>query len=63
MQLELNLNSIEEKWDANWYKRFSKFASNYGVGKKTLKKKHIYILHHLRIEYTYYNLELYKTIH
>jgi len=40
---------------------------NYGMGKKTFKKKkkkkkkgHIYILHHLRIEYTYYNLELYK---
>ncbi len=68
MQLELNLNSIEEKWDANWYKRFSKFACNYGIGKKTFekekekkeKKRHICILHHLRIEYTYSNLELYK---
>jgi hypothetical protein len=39
MQLELNLNSIEEKWDANWYERFSKFACNYGMGKKTFKKE------------------------
>jgi len=39
MQLELNLNSIEEKWDANWYKRFSKFACNYGIGKKTFEKE------------------------
>jgi hypothetical protein len=52
MQLGFNLNSIEEKWDANWYESFSKFACNYGVGKKTCQKK--------RKKYTYYNLELYK---
>ncbi len=34
----IEFNSIEEKWDANGYKRFSKFACDYGIGKKTFKK-------------------------
>jgi hypothetical protein len=44
MQLELNLNSnsIVDKWDANWWKKYCKFAHAYDVGKIIFKKKHIY---------------------
>jgi hypothetical protein len=31
----LKLNSIEEKWYANWWKRFCRSTHEYGVGKKT----------------------------
>jgi hypothetical protein len=34
MQLELNSNLIEKKWDANWCIRYWKFACEYGVQKK-----------------------------
>jgi len=37
MQLELNLssNSIVDKWDANGWKKYWKFARAYDVGKIT----------------------------
>ncbi len=31
---ELNLNSIEDKQDMNWYKRHWKYSCDYGVRKK-----------------------------
>jgi hypothetical protein len=36
MQLELNSNSIEEKWIANWCIMFSKFAWQCDAGKKKI---------------------------
>jgi len=36
----MNSNSIEQKWDAIWYRIYWEFSSNYGVGKKK-KKKHL----------------------
>jgi hypothetical protein len=37
---QMNSNSIEQKWDAIWYRIYWEFSSNYGVGKKknTLKR-------------------------
>ncbi len=35
--VEWNINSIKEKWDANWCKRYWNFAHDYGV--KKFKKK------------------------
>jgi len=29
-----NSNSIKEKWDTNWWRRYGKFIYEYGVGKK-----------------------------
>jgi hypothetical protein len=30
MKIELNSNSIEEKWDANWWKSYCEFDCGYG---------------------------------
>jgi hypothetical protein len=35
--IELNSNSIEEKWDANWWKSYCEFDCGYGVGKNKIK--------------------------
>jgi hypothetical protein len=35
---KLNSNSIEEEWDANWYKRYWKRASDYVIQKQKLQK-------------------------
>jgi hypothetical protein len=32
--VDLNSNSIQEKWDANWYRNYWKFSCDYGVEKK-----------------------------
>jgi len=44
--IKLSLNLIEEKWDANWSKKYWKFACHffsiihdYGVKRKTLKRQ------------------------
>jgi len=37
ISIELKSNSIEEKWDANWCKRYWKPTCEYGVEKKPLK--------------------------
>jgi hypothetical protein len=37
--VDLNSNSIEEKWDANWYRNYWKFSCYYGVGKKRPSEK------------------------
>jgi hypothetical protein len=36
MQLEFNSNSIKEKWDANWWRMYSKSSCEYVLGKKKL---------------------------
>ncbi len=41
MHFELNWIEFqfnEEKWDANWWRRYWKFACEYGVGKKPPKQ-------------------------
>ncbi len=35
---QLIKNSIKVKWDANWCKRYWKFACEHGVGKEMLKR-------------------------
>jgi hypothetical protein len=37
----IQFNSIENTWDAKWWKNFSKSSCEYGVEKKNLKKKQI----------------------
>jgi len=39
--MQLELNWIKNKWDANWHKKYSKFAHNCGVEKKGFEKTHI----------------------
>jgi len=43
----LKLNSIEEKWYANWWKRSWKSTYEYGVGKKKKLKKNLEMKRHL----------------
>jgi hypothetical protein len=33
----LNWNWVEEKWDANWWKKYWKYVCEYAVEKKNLK--------------------------
>jgi hypothetical protein len=33
-KIELNSNWIKKKWDANWWRRYWKFACKHDVGKK-----------------------------
>jgi hypothetical protein len=47
--IELNSNSIEEKWDANWYKKVWKFTHDYALEKKF--KKHTNLKRHLSIPF------------
>jgi hypothetical protein len=39
IQIPFNANSSKNKWDANWWKIYSKSSCDYGVGKKTLEKQ------------------------
>jgi len=49
--IELNLNSIERKWDANCCIRYWKFACDYGFFLIIIfKKKHLSIPIYLRID-------------
>ncbi len=36
---QLDSNSIEEKWDTNWWRKYWKSSCEYGVGKKKTFKK------------------------
>jgi len=51
---ELNSYLIEEKWNANWYKKYLKFTSDYVLenkknSEKIKLKKNLFILLYLRI--------------
>jgi hypothetical protein len=65
--IKWNSNSIEEKWNANWCRRYWKSIHGYGVGKKKnfqntkiQKDKHLSIPLYLGIGFTNSILELSK---
>jgi hypothetical protein len=37
----LNSNSIKNKWDASWWRKYSKSSCDFGVGKENLKNTQI----------------------
>jgi hypothetical protein len=61
IDVQFNSNSIEEKWDENWYIKYWKSTYNYGIEKKTfekthVQKKHIFIPFYLGIGLTKFGI-------